>query len=668
MTTFTSRELRKPSRKLFTTAILLGTTMLAAGCASTAKGAKQSAIVGISKAETLKTQVPEGTVLAVIRYPAVVETNAKDAYYTAFENSPIGGSGVSGDAAERQNIADSVIVKSNYFALSLYKEMAARLPDHAVLLSPHAVKLDAEGKLTSEPITQAESLPSVVNVDFATYSFPDAKKMMGDSPLTFGDLVTPLVSVHTGRQAAAPTEGVLFASAPLIPYTVGSARKETAEALELMQRGQFDTTVPELNFLSYIKKGPRAAVPSNSLRNETKNNSVTSYPVEKIKLDGIALSQLNDANDGSVDPLERVFSDAMADKVINIINNTDIQKAVMSNKAAAIAEYDPSLAALTFVGSDKADYNARVRYAERLLDAERKYLSVQSLRVFDGIHNGEMGAQMRDMIMAEYKVLEERRKLARKQNQATAFAILGAVAAGAAIGNSGNSGSRCGDARTQTERNDCLERAQRTSYGNSILTNLAIQGAIVAAQEAIALNSQSKAIGSNYLSSIVPALEQQTSITVNLLDSSETITAIRYEDLKSKLQNLYSTRQRSLDTVATRCGFGANGSTSGTWMGVCEGGQANGAGVGVFQKADGASVEYYGHAQNGVANGSGLMLIHEPSGAYTLEGNFLNGQPEGAVRVSKAGQQDKLRTYRAGQDVGASSIAPASPFSLVAAR
>ena len=103
-------------------------------------------------------------------------------------------------------------------------------------------------------------------------------------------------------------------------------------------------------------------------------------------------------------------------------------------------------------------------------------------------------------------------------------------------------------------------------------------------------------------------------------------------------------------------------------MGVCEGGQANGAGVGVFQKADGASVEYYGHAQNGVANGSGLMLIHEPSGAYTLEGNFLNGQPEGPVRVSKAGQQDKLRTYRAGQDVGASSIAPASPFSLVAAR
>jgi len=669
MTVFVPREFLRQSRKLCAMTVLLTTTMLAAGCASTAKGAKQSSIVGLTQAQTLKTQVPEGSVLAVIRYPAVVETAAKDAYYDAFENSAIGGPVARrSDATQTQSIADSVIVKSNYFALSLYKEMAARLPEHAVLLSPHAVKLDANGKLTSEPITKAESLPSVVNVDFATYSYPDAKEMMGDKPLTFGDLITPLVSVHADHRAAAPTQGVLFASAPLIPYAVGNGRKEVAEAMNTMQRGQFDTRVPELNFLSYLKKGERVNVPSKSLTKAGANNSVTSYPVEKIKLDGVALSRLKDANDGSVDPLERVFSDAMADKVINIINDMDVQKAIMANKAAAIAEYDPSLAALTFVGSDKADYNARLRYAERLLDAERKYLSVQSLRVFDGIHNGEMGVQMRDMIMAEYKVLEERRRLARKQNQATAFAILGAVAAGAAIGNSGSSGRQCGDARTQRELNDCIRRSQRTNFGNQVLTNLAIQGAMVAAQEAIAFNSRSKAVGSNYLSSIVPALEQQTSVTVNLLDSSETITAIRYEDLKSKLQNLYTTRQRSLDTVATRCSFGADTTTSGTWMGVCDGGKANGNGVGVIQKADGSSIEYYGYARNGIANGLGLMLIHEATGTYALEGNFANGLADGPVRVSKAGQNDKLRTYRAGIDIGASSTAPASPFNTVVAR
>ena len=656
-------------KKIWMTAALLASTMLATGCASTAKGAKQSSMVGLAKAETLQTQAPAGSVMAVIRYPAVVETSAKEAYYKAFEGSAIGGSVKIGqDATERKSTADSVIVKSNYFALSLYKEMAARLPEHTVLLSPHAVKLDANGKLTSEPITQAESLPSVVSVDFATYSFPDPKKMMSEKPLTFGDLVTPLVSVRTDHRAAAPTQGVLFASAPLIPYAAGNGRKDAVESLNVMQSGQFDKTVPELDFLSYLKRGERANVPSKSLRGGKKDNIITSYPIEKVKLDGVALERLKDANDGTVDPLERVFSDAMADRIINIINNTDTQKAVMANKAAAISEYDPSLAALTYVGSDEVDYNARLRYAERLLDAERNYLSVQSLRVFDGIHNGETGAQMRDMILAEYKVLEERRKLARKQNQATAFAILGAVAAGAAIGNSGSS-NQCDDARTQREFEDCRNRAQRTNVGNQVLTNLAIQGAIIATQEAIALNSLSKSVGSNYLSSISPALEQQTSITVDLLDSSETITAIRYEDLKSKLQNLYSTKQRSLDTVATRCAFGANSaSLNGTWMGVCEGGQANGTGAGVLKNADGTSVEYYGYARGGVANGPGFMVVHEAADSYALEGNFVNGVAEGPMRISKAGRANKLRTYRAGQDVGASSFAPASPFNPVIAR
>ena len=665
---FLSNAFSASYKKICMSAVLLATTALATGCASTATGAKQSAMVGIAKAETLKTATPEGSVMAVIRYPAVVETSAKDAYHKAFENAAIGGSVSSkSDVSEIQSVADSVIVKSNYFALSLYKELAARLPEHSVLLSPHAVKLDANGKLTSEPITQAESLPNVVSVDFATYSYPDAKKMMGDKPLTFGDLITPLVSVRTDHRASVPTQGVLFASAPLIPYAAGNGREDAVEELAMMQKGQFDKTVPELDFISFLKKGKRATVPSKSLKGGMQDNVVTSYPVEKVKLDGVALSRLASANDGTVDPLERVFSDAMADKVINIINNTDTQKAVMANKAAAIAEYDPSLAALTYVGSDALDYNARLRYAERLLEAERKYLSVQSLRVFDGIHNGEMGAQMRDMIMAEYKVLEERRKLARKQNQATAFAILGAVAAGAAIGNSGG-GNQCRDARTQREYNDCQRRAQRTNYGNQVLTNLAIQGAMVAAQEAIALNSLSKSVGSNYLSSIVPALEQQTSITVDMLDSSETITAIRYEDLKSKLQNLYSTKQRSLDTIATRCGFSDGAALSGTWMGVCEGGQANGSGVGVLKKADGTSVEYYGYARGGVANGAGFMVVHETSGSYSLEGNFVNGVAEGPVRVSKAGQADKLRTYRAGKDVGTSSSAPSSPFNTVMAR
>lgn len=644
----------------------MAAVLILGGCASTATGVKQSAMVSSTTPQTLKSEAPAGSVLAVIRYPAVVETAARDAYYKAFEAKTIGGDySKKADAAQTQSVADSVIVKSNYFALSLFKELAARLPEHSVLLSPHAVKLDAQGNLTSEPITQAESLPSVVSVDFATYSFPDASKMMGKAPLTFGDLVSPLVSVRTDHRASAPTQGLIFASAPLLPYAAGAGRADAKAGMEIMQRGQFDTHVPELDFIAFLSQGERASVPVQGLGGDLNDNRVVAYPVEKIKLDGVALERLKTANDGSVDPLERVFSDAMADNILEMINWADAEKAVMADKAAAIAQFDPSLAALTFVGSDAADYQARVRYAERLLEAQRKYLSVQSLRIFDGVHNGEMGAQMRDMITAEYKVLEDRRELARKQNQATALAVLGAVAAGAAIANGGG-GSNCGGARTQREYDNCRRRQSRTDYGNQVLTNLAIQGAMVAAQQAVSYNQRSKAVGSNYLSSIVPALEEQTTITVDLIDSNETITAIRFEDLKEKLQTLYTNKQRALDTVATRCAYAHDGSGTGTWLGACRGGQANGSGAGVLRRADGTSFEYYGLAQNGMPNGPGLMIEHTPDGSFSLEGNFANGRADGPVYVSRPGREEELRNYNQGQDVGAGSAMPASPFNVIA--
>jgi len=222
------------SKKLCLSALCLSAAVLIPGCASTATGAKQSALVGISQTETLKSEAPDGSVFAIIRYPAVVETAAKDAYYKAFESSSIGGRKGSGrDGAEIENIADSVIVKSNYFALSLFKEMAARLPEHSTLLSPHAIKLDANGKLTSEPITKAENLPS---------------------------------SVRTDHRAAAPTQGVLFASAPLIPFAAGTGQMTARQSMGVMQTGQFDTQAPELDFISYISKDARLQVPTQTFR------------------------------------------------------------------------------------------------------------------------------------------------------------------------------------------------------------------------------------------------------------------------------------------------------------------------------------------------------------------------------------------------------------------
>jgi len=613
---------------------LLALGAMATGCASTAKGVKTSAVNKSVPTESLKADVPEGGVLAVIRYPAIVEANAKDAYHRAYAKQALGGATGRGvtNTIETVAIADSIVVKSNYFALSLYKEMAARLPEHAVLLSPHSIKLGPGGELTSEPLTGAEDLPNVVSVDFATYSFPDSKKMMSNVPLTFGDLVTPLVTVRTDHRAAAPTHGVLLASQPFVTRAAAEGRENALETIEAMQRGDLAPVTPELDFISYI----------------------TNDTPQKVRIPESEMELLAGASDGTVDPIDDIYTEALSQRIVALINGLDTDKAIMMGKAASVAEFDPSLAALTFVGSEEDDYAARTAYAERLLDAQRKYLSVQSLRIFDGIHNGELGAQVRDMISAEQKILEKRRELAREQNAATLLAVAGFV--GGAVTAAG--GSNCRESRTQQEFNNCVRR-QRSRQAGAVGIS---QAARLAALEARAKARLSQQLGTNFLNAITPVLEQQTTVTVDLLDSNETITAIRYEDLQAKLQSLYTERQRSLETVATQCAYvGEDGTKRGTWLGVCEGGLANGSGAGVLKSGDDV-LEYYGYAKNGLADGPGLMIRHSALGSISYEGSFSQGLPNGTVRVSESGRADANRNFVAGVDAGESSQKAVSPF------
>ena len=623
---------------------LLALGALSTGCASTAKGIKTSVVNSSVPSESLRADVPEGGVLAVIRYPAIVEAEAKDTYHRAYAKRALGGATGRGvtNTIETVAVADSTVVKSNYFALSLYKELAARLPEHAVLLSPHAIKLGEGGELTSEPITAAEDLPSVVSVDFATYSFPDSKKMMSDVPLTFGDLITPLVTVRTDHRAAAPTQGLLLASQPLLTRAAAEGRETALETIEAMQRGDLDPVIPELDFVSYITNDTPQKISVEKLGTRSDTNSAMVLPVEKVRVPESEMKLLQGASDGTVDPLDDIYTEALSKRIIALINGLDTDKAVMMGKAASVAEFDPSLAALTFVGSEEDDYAARTAYAERLLDAQRKYLSVQSLRIFDGVHNGELGAQVRDLISAEHKVLETRRTLARQQNLATALAVASVV--GGIAASSGGASSES-------------QRRQRSAASSAM-----IQAGIFAATEAYSKAQLSQQVGTNFLNSIVPALEQQTTVTVDLLDSNETITAIRYEDLQAKLQTLYAERQRSLDTVATQCAYvGTDGTKRGTWLGVCEGGLANGSGAGVLKTGDDV-MEYYGYAKDGLADGPGLMIRHSSIGTISYEGNFAKGLPDGTVRVSQSGRADKTRNYVAGVDAGASTLNAASPF------
>jgi hypothetical protein len=68
----------------------------------------------------------------------------------------------------------------------------------------------------------------------------------------------------------------------------------------------------------------------------------------------------------------------------------------------------------------------------------------------------------------------------------------------------------------------------------------------------------------------------------------------------------------------------------------------------------GDTLEFVGTARNGLASGSGGMIIQRSRqlGAIYYEGEFSNGLPDGIVRIEQAGLAPRLRTFKAGVDVG----------------
>ena len=113
-------------------------------------------------------------------------------------------------------------------------------------------------------------------------------------------------------------------------------------------------------------------------------------------------------------------------------------------------------------------------------------------------------------------------------------------------------------------------------------------------------------------------------------------------------------------SVDQHCWFAHPGfGQSGRWYGVCADGVASGRGYGLIMNERGDTVEFIGDAQKGLASGSGGMIIQRNGqiSATYYEGGFKNGLPDGVVRVEKAGEQPKLRQFKAGMDVGKGNAA-----------
>ena len=617
----------------------LGAGLLLAGCAGTAKGTRQSPYQPDESLAEVDRSRSQADAMAVIRYPAFVDEAAEAAYFRLFEQHAIGGT-ARPDAESSQEVdrlALAVIAKSNYYSMSLYRELQQKLPDHSVLLSPHIIEL-VDGRLTSRPLLASEEVPSVVTIDFSVYTFPDPGRMMDSEPLTFGDIVTPLFVVHANRWLRPSTHGLLLSSEALVGAAWALSETPAAQQTASRFEDRLSDFQRPLDFVSFLDSGARERrdLPIKS-PGESRMDvvAVEIHPLEKIRMDGERVARL--ATDHSVDPFAEDFVMGAATRVVTALNRVDHDRATFFARQAALSRFDPQLGRAFLSRSQDEAVRARLQMGEALLAAERKFLAAQSASLHEGVYGGVYGDQMREIIAAEYRLLEDRRDLARAQNLGTALAIV-AMAGAIYVGNNSDSGN---------------------FFESRTMGNILALSSVWAMSSAITAHAQSKIIGENFLVQMAPAIDRQVTVQVEWLESTEEITARNFEEFRSHTLALY---QRSVRSVDSETGLGCaflhpDMDQAGRWFGPCEAGLAAGSGYGLLIEDQGQTLEYVGAAQSGLAEGGGAMIFRSPAeiGAVSFEGSFHRGLPDGVVRVEEPGRKSRVRMFRAGRNAGPAS-------------
>ena len=624
-------------RKLLEFMALACTVALVSGCAGTAKGKDTSVYSSLEAGEIASQEKSEASALVVIRYPALVHANAENLYVSSFAINAIGGDvpyGVQGDR-QTSRIAQSVIEKSSYYAMSLYRELKSKLPEQTVLLSPHIVDWDKQRGLYSRPILGAEQIPSVLTIDFNIYSFPDVDELMNSPPVTFGDLVTPLIVIKSSRWIQPALGGLLLTSPPLASSSWRQTRNETQDSFRSRMDDSPHRPESSLGFVSFLRERDEASLNLPFKRNgdgDPRVAAIEQYSLEKIQMDGEVISTLSE--NFSVDPFVEGFVKGAGKRIVEILNSVDHEKATFFARQIALERFDPELAKVFFVQSENESVRARLQLAEALIGAEREFLAAQSDSIYEGTYSGNYGSKMRKIIAAEYRMLEQRRQLARKQNITTAVAVI--ALAGSVYG--------------------AVASTAASTAALTVASGAALAGSGWALHKTLETKTESKEVNRYFLARMAPSFDRQMSVQMEWLESKEVITARGFAEFRNKTLSLYQSRVRSMQVeVGNQCQFRhPQFDQAGRWFGACTNGVASGRGYGLIMDARGGTLEFIGDSRKGLASGSGGMIIQRSDqiGASYYEGEFKNGLPDGVVRVESPGEAPRLRQYKAGVDIG----------------
>lgn len=612
------------------------------GCAGTASGKSRSVFKIKNKQDYDVTQMDKSGALVVIRYPAMIEDNAKAEYVRQFAANAIG-EDLPLEEQGKDNIsqvAEGLLIKTNYYAMSLYSALREKLPKEAILLSPHLITYEM-GYLRSEAVLDVETMPSVLKFDFVTYTYPDISKVMDKPPLTFGDVVTPLGVLWTSEFGYPQTNGLLIASRPLLKSSWHNANNTKKHNIYGRLNGNTATYRPPHEFIAYLNNqtaGKTTTIYSEKIqRNFSPKSTVKVYPVEKIKMDGDTVSTLIAIK---ADPLGERFASGFSSVVVGLLQQISADRALYLEKYDALKRIDPELASAFMARDLNPTVVRRLRLAEKILEAEKKFFAKQSEAIYSGVFDGSFGNQMRETIVAEYNSLEERRNIASKQNWNTALAVLSAATSAYASSEAG-------------------KMAAYDPYAAQDLQNKATQlmmSSIMTIGENESLEIQKSQIGENFLLAMAPALDHQISIQVESLEGKEEISAKSHSEFFSKLVSFYQKKVRHMDyNVSESCTFKSiEHDVTGKWFGACVNGLGEGFGYGLVADGNQKALRFIGEVSSGLPNGTGVMVKYAEDyyGGTTIEGNFKQGVPDGTVEYWTPGKKPQLRRYENGEDTG----------------
>jgi hypothetical protein len=606
-------------------------------CAGTAKGVRKTSI-GTPQVKSTATLADLPGALIVIRYPAVVLEEAEESYYRAYVDQSIGGdvSITHQLRKDTRHLARSVIAKSSYYAMSLYAELRELLPANKVLLSPHMIYRGESGA-SSRPLLASEEVPSAIVIDFNIYTFPDASQLMDSPPITVGDVVTPMFVVHGDSWLRPPTFGMLLASEDLLVSSWDLSALQSSREAESLLSGYSDRFIRPLDFVYFLesKEKPPSGIPLKSMgSNDNAVAAVEKYPLEKIRMDGTLVAGLDDA--GLTDPFAASFVQNAAQRVLAELHTLDLRRATFSSRYRAYERFDPELAIAFLAKTEGEEFQARLQLAQAVIDAELKFLTAQSERMYRGTYYGDFGKSIRSLIAAEYGVLEKRRQLARLQNLTTALTVVTLAGTGYA--------------------------ASSISSGVASTIPWAGAAATLGFSSILALNNnrearlRSYAIGESFMSQMAPDLQRYITVQSEVVLSEKEIFARSYGEFESQVVTLYGETARNLpDRQQGRCTFEyPHANENGVWRGECRRGKAHGWGYGVAQISQGQSLEYFGRAKAGLPHGQGALILPANSGTAPVlyEGEFSKGLADGMMRVSEGGKAARIRQFSQGVETG----------------